>query len=85
MSIVAVKDKFNALSGKYDFHGIKNNKPVFIHEDGDLGQLGVFSSNTHYLVHNTYHETSNEWNIQSDQFFMEGKAGGLFRNTTSGK
>ena len=81
MSIVAEQDYLNALSGKYVFHVIKNNQPAYIREDGHPAS---FSRKRHYLVYNTYNNTT-EWNIQSDPFFMEGKAGGIFRNATSGK
>ena len=71
MSIVAQNKDHNGLSGKYSFHSMVNNKPGFIHEGGPLP--GVKGKN-HYLVNRKNPVAA--WYIQSDEFFLEGKAGG---------
>ena len=78
MSIVAKNETYNGLSGKYNFHSLKNNTPAFIREGGELSGL---NGENHYLA---FHEKSKSWNIQSDEWFSIGKGGGFFTNDSSG-
>ena len=66
ISIACEGDKsFNDLSGKYNFHSIKNNVPAFLREGGPLES---FEEHPYYLVH-----TGTKWCIQSSRSFDDGK------------
>ena len=78
MSIVAEMKTHNKLSGKYNFHSMKNNKPAFIRAGGEISGL---SGENHYL---TFYEASKSWYIQSDEWFLLGRGGGFFTNKSSG-
>ena len=69
----AIKHKQHreSLSGKYNFHSTRNNKPAFIHE-----------SKNYYLV---FDELAEEWQIQPDKWFAIGKSGGFLRRKTKSK
>merc|ERR1719259_671422 len=69
----AIKHKKHreSLSGKYNFHSTRNNKPAFIHE-----------SKNYYLV---FDEFAEEWQIQPDKWFAIGKSGGFLRRKTKSK
>ena len=58
---------------------MRDNKPAFIREGGEVS--GIASKN-HYLAFNESYKT---WFIQSDDWFLEGKAGGYLKNQTTGK
>ena len=79
MSIVAEMKTHNKLSGKYNFHSMKNNKPAFIREGG---KISGFPGENHYLV---FHEASKTWNITTDDYFSKGQGGGFFSINSSGK
>ena len=78
MSIVAKNETYNGLSGKYNFHSLKNNTPAFIREGGKLSGL---DGENHYL---TFHEETKSWYIQIDKWFLIGRGGGFFSNESSG-
>jgi len=80
VSIEAQNENYNVLSGKYNFHSLRNNKPAFIREGGYVP--GVIGQNF-YLVY--CGGKINAWHIQSDGWFLGGNAGGFFRIYTSGK
>ena len=77
MSIVAQDKIFNGLSGKYNFHSMKNNKPAFIREGGKVP--GLVDKN-HYLAWS--HEF---WFFQQEAWFLEGESGGYLCIRTPGK
>ena len=79
MSIVAEIKIRNGLSGKYNFHSMKDNKPAFIREGGKISGL---SSENYYLA---FHEASKTWNITQDDWFSKAEGGGIFANISSGK
>ena len=62
------------LSGKYNFHSMKNNKPAYISQG--VGFKGIY----HYLV---WYDKC--WYIQDGEWFFEGKPGGYFYISASGK
>ena len=67
MSIVAQDKILNGLSGKYNFHSMKNNKPAFIREGGKLPGL---------VGENNYLAWSHEfWFFQPEAWFLEGESG----------
>ena len=78
VSIVAEIKIRNGLSGKYNFHSMKDNKPAFIREGGKISGL---SGENHYLA---FYEEKKSWYIQTDDYFLKGE-GGFLKNISSGK
>ena len=77
VSIVAQNQVNSGLSGKYNFHSMKNNKPALIREGGEVPDV---PGKNHYLV--WYDEY---WYIQKDERFLKGEGGGYFCICSSGK
>ena len=67
---------YDPLSGKYNFHSIKNKTAVFMREGG---KLETFSDPTYYF---TYHKP--RWYLQSGKYFDQSKEGGWMRLRTTG-
>ena len=78
MSIVAERKIRNSLSGKYNFHSMKNNIPAFMREGGKIS--GIMGEN-YYLV---FHEPWKTWHITENDQFSKGQGGGYFANISSG-
>ena len=53
----------NKLSGKYNFHSLKNNAAVFVRDGPKIEKLGPYP---YYLAYN-----NKFWNLQDADFFEE--------------
>ena len=69
ISIATENATTNKLSGKYNFHSVKNNAAVFVSDGPKIEKLGPYP---YYLA---YH--SKYWNLQSADYFEKGDGGWL--------
>ena len=66
----------NKLSGKYNFHSVKNNAAVFVRDGPKIEKLEPYP---YYLAYHIEH-----WNLQDADFFEEGRSGGWLALCTIG-
>ena len=64
------------LTGKFDFHSIKNNAPAFVREEEKLEGL---ESEAYYLVF-----VDDGWYFQDGEYFEDDDAGGWMMLSTEG-
>ena len=81
ISIVTDDPDVNKLSGKYNFHSLKNNAAAFVRDGSEIKNLG--GRHPYYLAYNY-----NIWNVQEADYFEEikgkGEGGGLLKLCTKG-
>ena len=67
------------LSGRYNFHGLKNRAAVFIRDGAKVD--GYEDLHPIYLA---YYRCKQEWFLQSSEKFLTGQTGGLMALITTG-
>ena len=67
---------FHRLEGRFNFHSIQNNTPVFVR---DGGKVATFNPHPYYLIYN-----HDGWYIQDASFFDKKKVGGWTKLSTTG-
>ena len=77
ISIATEHPKKNQLSGKYNFHSLKNNAAVFVRDGGEIEKL--VGRHPYYLVYQNKY-----WNLQSAVYLDKGEDGGWLTLCTKG-